>query len=170
MPDHRKFSAIAGYPRSVRARRRSTAAMAVMAFPNPSLQPARTHIEPTHDEDDVITASEFPFDELIPDWANFNAMMKNPAIGSTFSNSHHGPNGARKRADFINFDLACCLEWIDVMHGDVSRRARCMNVFTVEINQCTTHRKVLYKDGRNKIYEMLRRGDDASWGDIKDTR
>jgi hypothetical protein len=33
-----------------------------------------------------------------------------------------------------------------------------MNVFTVDSAQCTIHRKALYKDGPNAVYEKMKRG------------
>jgi hypothetical protein len=116
------------------------------------------HEEPVHADDDPIFASKFPFAEIIPDWANFDPNTKNPAIGSSFASPHHGLSGARTVRDFTKFESACCLEWIDKEVDGVKYRVRCMNVFTVDSAQCTIHRKALYKDGPNAVYEKMKRG------------
>lgn len=127
------------------------------------------HQEPVHNDDDVITASNFPFGELIPNWSNFDPNTKNPAIGSTFASGHHGGSGGKKLSDFKKFELACCLEFIDKAIAGVNDRVRCMNVFTVHSNQCTTHGKTTHKDGPNKIYTLMKRNEEGNWGMIKDT-
>lgn len=127
------------------------------------------HQEPKHNDDDEITASNFPFSVLIPNWSTFDPNTKNPAIGSKFASTHHGGSGGKKLSDFKTFRLACCLEFVDKEVAGVKNRVRCMNVFTVDSNQCTTHGKTTHKDGPNKIYTYMKRNQTATWGMIKDT-
>lgn len=129
----------------------------------------KLHEEPEHDDDDVITASSFPFNELIPCWSTFDPNTKNPAIGSKFASGHHGASGGKKLSDFKSFRLACCLEYVDKDVAGMNYRVRCMNVFTVDSNQCTTHGKTAHKDGPNRIYTLMKRNEIATWGMIKDT-
>jgi hypothetical protein len=159
MPHRRTNSAI---PSTSRRRHTKSAPASVPA------QTPNIHLEPPHDDSDPICASKFPFAQIIPNWSSFDPNTKNPAIGTVFSSAHHGRSGGKSVRDFTKFDLACCLEWIDKKVDREVYRVRCMNVFTVESAQCTTHRKVLYKGGPNSIYEKLRKGKDVCWGDIKD--
>jgi hypothetical protein len=131
--------------------------------------PVTLHMEPTHDDSDTITASTFPFNELIPTWSTFNPNTKNGATGSTFASGHHGSSGCKKLSDFKSFRIACCLEYIDKEVEGVRRRVRCMNVFTVDSNQCITHGKTTHKDGPNRIYTLMKRNETASWGMLRDT-
>jgi hypothetical protein len=39
--------------------------------------------------------------------------------------------------------------------------------FTVDSNQCTTHRKVTHKDGPNQIYKHMKEGREGNWGMLK---
>ncbi|KZM28323.1 uncharacterized protein EKO05_0003615 [Ascochyta rabiei] len=137
-------------------------------------KPAKTaqvtlHTEPAHIDSDLITASSFPFSELIPTWSTFNPNTKNAATGSTFCSGHHGSSGGKKLSDFKSFRLACCLEPVDKKVDGVWRRVRCMNVFTVDSNQCTTHRKTTHKDGPNRIYTLMKRNEVGDWGMLRDT-
>jgi hypothetical protein len=156
MPRRRTSSALPGKSSSHR-RTKST----------PTRRP-NIHVEPVHADEDEITASKFPFAEIIPNWATFDPNTKNPATGTTFASPHHGLSSGRTMRDFTKFESACCLEWIDKEVDDVKYRVRCMNVFTVDSAQCTTHRKVLYKDGPNAVYDKLKKGYEVCWGDIKD--
>ncbi|KAF9691897.1 hypothetical protein EKO04_009874 [Ascochyta lentis] len=126
------------------------------------------HVEPKHDDHDMITASNFPFNELIPNWQNFNVNTKNPAISSTFASSHHGSTGGKKLSDFKTFKFACCLEFIDKNISGVRHRVRCMNVFTVDSNQCITHGKTTHKDGPNRIYTLMKQNKTGTWGMLND--
>lgn len=130
---------------------------------------AAIHIEPKHDDDETITASNFPFNELIPDWHKFDPNTKNPATGSLFASPHHGSKGGKKISDFKTFKLACCLEFIDKQVAGTHYRVRCMNVFTVDSNQCTTHGKTTHKDGPNRIYTLMKNNKPGTWGMLKDT-
>lgn len=126
------------------------------------------HREPPHHDDDEITSSTFPFAELIPNWAIFDVQWKNARTMSRFHNTHHGKVGGKKLLDFKTFHLACCLEFVDVTIADRMFRVRCVNVFTVDSDQCTEHKKVVYKDGPNSIYTLMKRNQPATWGLIKD--
>lgn len=137
---------------------------------DPANAPPTIHVEPSHADSDPITASKFPFHDLIPNWSNFDPHTKNAANRSTFASSHHGGNGAKSKRDFTKFSSACCLEWIDKVEDGKVWRVRCMNVFTVKSEQCTVHKKILFKDGPNKVYEAMTKGMDATWGDIKDRK
>jgi hypothetical protein len=125
-----------------------------------------TH-EGHHDDDEVILPETFPFAEVIPSWGpNFNPNVMNAALGKQFSKGHHATKGGtgKKRKDFENFTLACCLEWIRNSEGNW---CRCANTFTVDSDQCTTHRKVTHKDGPNQIYRHMKEGREGNWGMLK---
>jgi hypothetical protein len=96
--------------------------------------------------------------------------VKNGATGALFDQSHHASGeGAKSRAAFKEGKLGFCLEWIDFEHeGDVFR-VRCMNEFCVKSQQCTDHPKAVYKDGSNRIYDLMNWGETVTCGMIRDT-
>ena len=47
-------------------------------------------------------------------------------------------------------------------------RIRCQNQFSVRLDQCCKHPKTVFKDGPNRVLSMLDRGDEVTWGIIKD--
>jgi hypothetical protein len=44
-----------------------------------------------------------------------------------------------------------------------------MNEFSVKSQQCTQHSKAAFKDGPNRVYDLLHWGKTVTWGMIKDT-
>jgi hypothetical protein len=123
--------------------------------------------EGQHADDEPIYPSRFPFAELIPGWDNFDPNTKNPALNKNFASGHHAPGGTgKKRRDFENFTLAVCLEWKQDSEG---KWRRCYNQFTVDSDQCTTHPKVQYKDGPNKVYKIMKDGREGNWGMLKNS-
>lgn len=126
-----------------------------------------------HADDEQFYAKSFPFSELIPNWKGeqFDAHLMNAATGRTFKNKHHVKGeGAKKRSDFERFEFAFCLEWIDRTVDAVTFRDRCYNQFTVKSGGCMDHPKTEYKDGPNRVYYSLIRGEVCYWGMLTDTQ
>jgi hypothetical protein len=122
--------------------------------------------ERIHAEDELIFLYNFPFDELIPNWQNFDPNTKNPAIDSNYSKGHHCPaRNGKKFGDFTRFALAICLEW---EQNPVTREwGRCYNQFTTDSDQCRIHNKRQYKDGPNQIYRLMKTNRVGNWGMLK---
>ncbi|KAJ4375436.1 hypothetical protein N0V86_006967 [Didymella sp. IMI 355093] len=106
--------------------------------------------------------------KLVPNWADFNLNWKNPRTLRLFHSTHHGSQGSKKASDFTKFHLACCLEFVDIKVAEETHRVRCMNVFIVDSDQGCVHRKLLYKNGPNKIYTYMKHNETATWGMVKD--
>jgi hypothetical protein len=123
--------------------------------------------EGQHADDEPIYPAKFPFAELIPGWDNFDVNTMNPALNKSFTLGHHVPGRhGKKRKDFENFVFAICLEWVQ---GSDGQWRRCYNQFTVDSDQCTTHRKVQYKDGPNQIWRHMKEGREGNWGMLKNS-
>lgn len=124
-----------------------------------------------HAPHELFEFSSFPFDEIIPNWKGeaFDAHFMNAATGRTFKNRHHVKGeGTKKRSDFERFEFAFCLEWIDRIVDGVTLRDRCYNQFTVKSNGCIDHPRTEYKDGPNRVYYKLIRGEACNWGMLSD--
>ncbi|KAJ4309669.1 hypothetical protein N0V94_008819 [Neodidymelliopsis sp. IMI 364377] len=123
-----------------------------------------------HADDETITAQSFPFDELYPRWRGdeFNPDFMNAATGVVFSKAHHVKGKAQKqRRNFANFEFAFCLNWMLRNIDGKPVWDRCYNTFTVKSGGCMIHPKTQFRDGPNKIFEAVNRGDVATWGDLK---
>jgi hypothetical protein len=66
---------------------------------------------------------------------------------------------------FKDFHIACCLNCVWDEEKQCYRR--CLNVFTVDSKQCTSHLCPEWKDGCNRIYQMMNDGKDVTWGMTK---
>jgi hypothetical protein len=124
--------------------------------------------ERLHEDDELIYPNNFPFQELYPNWQNFDPNTKNPAIDSKYSKGHHGPSGSGKKLrDFTSFELAICLEW--EQDPVTSEWSRCYNQFTTDSDQCTIHNKRCHKDGPNQIFRLMKTNRVGNWGMLKNT-
>ncbi|EFQ95879.1 hypothetical protein PTT_04440 [Pyrenophora teres f. teres 0-1] len=128
--------------------------------------------EVEYDDEDAILDFNDLLSRTCRVWTdgNFDPNTMNGRTGSAFSNGHHDPDGgAKTRRAFSNGKFSFCLEWISVNFDGKSYRVRCQNQFTVRSNQCISHPKVVYKDGPNRVLNMLHRGETVTWGMIRDT-
>lgn len=124
-----------------------------------------------HADHEQFVAKSFSFDELIPRWkgSTFDPNFMNAGTGREFGKSHHiKGEGPKKCVNFERFDSAFCLEWVDRHANGVMVRDRCYNMFTMKSPRCHDHPKAAYKDGPNKVYYSLARGEVCTWAMLKD--
>jgi hypothetical protein len=136
------------------------------------LPPRLTFTEQTQPNEYLIRSFDDLFSKTVRVWrgGDWNDNVKNGATGALFDSSHHVPGeGAKRRAAFKDGTFGFCLEWIDFAHEGKIHRVRCMNEFCVRSQQCTDHPKTVYKDGPNRIYDLMNRGETIAYGMIKDT-
>jgi hypothetical protein len=131
-----------------------------------------TFTEQPQPDTSIIRNFDDLFSKTVRVWRSgaWDDNVKNGATGALFDQSHHvSGEGAKSRAAFKEGKLGFCLEWIDFEHEGEVFRVRCMNEFAVKSQQCTDHPKAVYKDGPNRIYDLMNWGETVTYGIIKDT-
>ena len=125
-----------------------------------------------HADHEQFAAKSFPFDELIPRWkgSTFDPNFMNAGTGRGFVKAHHiKGEGPKKRVNFERFEVVFCLKWVDRLDANgVMVRDRCYNMFTLKSPGCHDHPKAAFKDGPNKVYYSLARGEVCTWAMLKD--
>ncbi|KAI4647454.1 uncharacterized protein J4E79_010312 [Alternaria viburni] len=136
------------------------------------LPPRLTFTEQTQPDDFIIKSLDDLYSKTVRVWRgrDWNNDVKNGATGACFDSSHHVPGeGTKNRAAFKAGKFGFCLEWIEFPYEGEVYRVRCMNAFCVRSPQCTDHPKAVYKDGPNRIYDLMNWGENVTYGMIKDT-
>ncbi|KAI4943644.1 hypothetical protein J4E91_009281 [Alternaria rosae] len=131
-----------------------------------------TFTEQTQSDDHVVRSFDDLFSKTVRVWrgGHWHNDVKNGATGVLFDSSHHVPGeGAKDRSAFKDGKFGFCLEWIDFPYDGEVYRVRCMNEFCIKSQQCTDHQKTVYKDGPNRVYDLMNRGGTVTYGMIKDT-
>jgi hypothetical protein len=127
-----------------------------------------------HAEHEQFNAKSFPFDELIPRWKGdkFDPNFMNAGTGRPFTKIHHiKGEGPKKRVDLERFSSAFCLEFIDRIIDPITGetvRDRCYNMFNLKSPGCYDHPKATYKEGSNRVYYSMVRGEVCTWAMLKD--
>jgi len=137
-----------------------------------SLPPRLTFTEQTQPDDSIIKSFDDLYSKTVRVWrgGDWNSDVKNGATGALFDSSHHVPGeGTKNRAAFKAGKFGFCLEWIEFPYEGEVYRVRCMNAFCVRSQQCTDHPKAVYKDGPNRIYDLMHWDENVTYGMIKDT-
>ncbi|KAI4916017.1 hypothetical protein J4E90_004463 [Alternaria incomplexa] len=135
------------------------------------LPPRLAFTEQTYPDEYIIKNFDDLFSKTVRVWrgGDWNKNVRNGATGALFESSHHVPGeGAKDRAAFKDGKFGFCLEWINFLYEGKVYRVRCMNAFCVRSQQCTDHPKAVYKDGPNRIYDLLNWGETIRYGMIKD--
>lgn len=130
-----------------------------------------TFMEQPQPDDYVIRNLDDLYSKTVRVWkgGDWNDNVMNGATGVSFESSHHVPEGgAKSRKAFRDGIFGFCLEWVYVNHEGKSHRVRCMNSFSVKSPQCTDHPKAVFKDGPNRVYDLMNWGKTVTWDMIKD--
>ncbi|KAH7086159.1 hypothetical protein FB567DRAFT_593109 [Paraphoma chrysanthemicola] len=126
--------------------------------------------EGEHADDEVIASAGDLFESTVPYWKGdkFNGNLMNGGYGRKFENSHHVKGEAEKtKRNFKALTYRFCLEHIHVKHDNQLHLVRCLNTFTIKSDGCTDHHRILFKDGPNRIYPLLKANKTVTWGMIK---
>ncbi|KAI4957902.1 hypothetical protein J4E86_005042 [Alternaria arbusti] len=122
------------------------------------LPPRLAFTEQTYPDEYIIKNFDDLFSKTVRVWrgGDWNKNVRNGATGALFESSHHVPGeGAKDRAAFKDGKFGFCLEWINFLYEGKVYRVR-------------YHPKAVYKDGPNRIYDLLNWGETIRYGMIKD--
>ncbi|KAG9188401.1 hypothetical protein G6011_02324 [Alternaria panax] len=131
-----------------------------------------TFTELPQPDDYVIGSFDDLYSKTVRVWngSDWNDNVMNGATGTPFQSSHHVPGeGAKSRKDFKDGKFGFCLEWRGLEHEGKVHRVRCMNSFAVKSQQCTDHPKTVFKDGPNRVYDLMNWRETVTYGMIKDS-
>jgi hypothetical protein len=126
--------------------------------------------EHDHPDEELIYASNFPFDEVFPLMKKNKCIgkLKNVLTGALFSDIHHMKNeGPKTLKDFYNFGACFCAEWVKVIIDGRPYWVRCGNMFNRKFLGCTDHPKAMFEDAPNRIYTEMAADRPGNWGMLK---